>query len=320
MSIEQGRDYVCLKQLVDAPDGSVKKFVVNKSDTKSLELTAPAKKEYEASLVSRGYVLAEGKGANKKLAITVAGREYFPKLPSYPPPPVIDQRFKGFIMLNLVATGDARLTLKQVKGLLSPAFAKSLGVTKDAIAPLLDSLLQEHAVEQSATEGPSADDRVSYRLTEAGRRQVAHLPQHVDATFKLTGRTINQLLESAGTGTRGTESATKHPPTQATVEPHRPAATTGTMTDDDLIRDAKSLMGTLGRNGLLPIFELRRHVKRKFGERAAGVDEFDRRLKRLRGTRLDLISLYDPSFFTKDQLSEGVQGVGELFFYVSDLR
>jgi len=314
VSIEQDREYFYLNQLAQAPGQTLKKFAGTKANPKELGLDAPVKKSLEAGLVERGFITVAGKGAAKQFTLTPSGLQHLGTLEIYPRREPPNPKMKAFVLMVLLSAGDGQITPKQIKSQLTPAVSKSLGFSKDALTPLLQSLLSEHAITQSATDSPAKDEQFSYRLTDAGKREVVRNRQHADAVFKLTGSVINQIIEYAA-GMSGAPSAPAH-----AAQQHPGSGSVQRLTEDELIREAKGLMPALGRNGLLPIFEFRRHIRRKFGEHAVSHEEFDSRLKRMRGVRLDLVSVAEPSLVGSDELREAVQGAGELFFYVRDLR
>ncbi|HET6251565.1 MAG TPA: hypothetical protein VFE47_28025 [Tepidisphaeraceae bacterium] len=320
---DQNRDYFFLKQFLDSPGQILKRFAGTKTNPKGLDLDAAAKRAVEAQLLARNFIAVNGKGKDRHFAITDAGRAHFANLPVFPPPPPPpDPKLKVFILLNLLGAGDRPVTLKQVKAMLPPAVAKTLGASKESLSALLESLVKDGALLKSSGEGTSPDDRVVFRVTENGKQEILHHRQHGDMVFKLSGSAVNQLLELAAGKPIANATVSHCMPLPAGDQAQNlvALAAASSFSDEELIGEARALMATRGSNGLLPIYELRRHIRKKFGEHAAGLDEFDRKLKRLRGERLDLISLFDRSSFSHDQISEGVQGVGELFFYVRNLR
>jgi hypothetical protein len=195
----------------------------------------------------------------------------------------------------------------------------------------------------AAEEISERSGKASYQLTDPGKSELAGGPQDPAAVFTLSGAAINELLRHAG-ATPATAIATPAVSTDAVAaeEPvpdappaspiyesadapapaPTPAPTIAAVSDDALIDEARELLRERhGHTGLVPIFELRRRIKAKFGDLSASHAELDGRLKRLRREyRLRLVSISDRSRATPEELSESVPGEEEMFFYVGELR
>jgi hypothetical protein len=148
-----------------------------------------------------GQILTHKKGkTGGSYTATDAAVEFLKTLPLFPPLPPVDRQLKSFILMGMLAVGDRWLLRKELKGLITPTIAKTLGFSKDAVTPLMTSLLIEKSVEEQDPGKSGKDDRVSYHLTAHGTTQLAQGEQHPLAMFKLSGAALNELLRAGGAG------------------------------------------------------------------------------------------------------------------------
>ena len=270
-------------------------------------------------LVRDGTITLEQKGKSTTYLAndrTVGGLGTLPKFPPPPPPQPIDPKMKAFVLLGLLAAGNPA----GAKTVTPPA---ALGFPKGMTDRLFASLEEEGSIERANAGGLNEGD-VSYRITERGKRRLVQLPQHSKAVFKvINGEAINSLIQFAtNAAPAGDRRTTGVPDVPSTSRSNDDATkSTAALPDDTLINEAKDLLRErYGHTGLVPIFELRRSIRQKHGDRAASHEHLDPQLKRLRGGRLRLVSIGDRSKTTPDQLQDAVPGVEETFFYVRDLR
>ena len=121
-------------------------------------------------------------------------------------------------------------------------------------------------------------------------------------------RQVGELFEQ----TRATLSGSGYQPTQALAPgPPQDLSTTIVTEFEELLRESHS------HRERVPIHELRRRVKDKFGSEAARHDRFDTVLKQLRQhQRVRLVSISDLRDATQEELNDSISGLNETFFYV----
>lgn len=257
------------------------------------------------------YHLTE-RGTHELANIPEPTKALFPHLKAPTP------EMKKFVLMEMLAAGDRRLLTAEIEKILAKPAGKQLGLLKQMAAPLMVSLGREKLVQEEVAE---RSGKTSFQLTEHGKTELAKGGQHPGAMFNLSGQTINELLGYAGAVAGGNVTIPAQPLAHAdhASKPHHQPAQ---VSDDTLIDEARELLREKhGHTGLVPIFELRRRIKAKFGDLPASHAELDGRLKRLRREyRLRLVSISDRSRATAEELSESVPGEEEMFFYVGELR
>jgi DNA-binding PadR family transcriptional regulator len=411
---------VCLlKKLSEAKDQKQPEKTIKTYVQKQLGLDAASVSELVEELVRDQIVARLTKGASSSLKLTPAAVEYRTRLPVYPPPPPPpDEKLKCLVLMELAAAGEKRLVTKEIAASLTAAMQKTLGIAKAMVAPAISYLALQNWVDQQETGKSGKDEKISYRLTEQGKEELARVPeaikalfphlktptpemksfvlmemlaagdrrllkaeiekilskpagkqlgllkqmaapllvslgreklvaeeiaersgkasyqltergktelarggQHPGTIFSLSGAAINELLRHAGAAAGADVKVTAQPPAHDVPAP-KPAHQAPQLSDDTVIGEAKDLLRERhGHTGLVPIFELRRRIKAKFGDLPASHSDLDGRLKRLRREyRLRLVSISDRSRATAEELSESVPGEEEMFFYVGELR
>ena len=150
---------------------------------------------------------------------------------------------------------------------------------------------------------------MTYRLEpERGLRALAAARQHDAVNFKLRGDTLNALLRAA----RGSA------PPAAAIEsvPHR---------RELAAHEIETIIEELGSDrfagkDLIPIHAVRRTVRERFGDEAAGHPVLDPMLKRLRSEgRFRLVAITDYRDATQQELDDAIPGLNEILFYM-DIR
>jgi DNA-binding PadR family transcriptional regulator len=265
-----------------------------------------------ASLVAQSWVTEEDPGKSGKdnrvcYRLTPTGEAHARALPGYvPPPPLppLEGEAAALLLMELFIAGDSGKAVSQlVKSATKTTLPHSIRMEPAVGGPFLTAMQRHGWIE------PAGGKIV--RLSDAGKRKLAAIPQHPQLQWKLTGSAINELLRMA----RASLDSPAH---------HHPAAPpehiVSPLTDDALIEEAKTLLRERhGRTGFVPIFELRHHVEQNHGAAEASHAQLDARLRRLRAAgRLRLVSISDRSRATPEQLSASIPGEDELFFYVRD--
>src|SRR5690242_16245330 len=76
VSIDAEREYYFLEQLAQTPNQTLAAFAGSKAKPKGLDLDGPAKKNVEGRLIERDFIKVEGKGKNKTITLTGAGKQH----------------------------------------------------------------------------------------------------------------------------------------------------------------------------------------------------------------------------------------------------
>lgn len=246
-------------------------------------------------------------GKKAKPAVYVPGDKFSEikaQLPEWPPKPVpkIDPTARGHVLLMMFLLGERAGTKKDI------ALPKSAG----PIDKVLEQLAAEGVIAKLPRDLPpvGANEALNYRITDAGKRAIPSLELNPATQFKVSGQALTELMRLTGSAKSGVTAA---PVTQ-------PAASAPALTDDALMDEAKRLMREVGLHGMLPIYQIRRSIRGKFGPQAASHESLDPQIKQLRGKRLRLVSISDRSRATPDQLQDSIQGLEEIFFYVEELK
>ncbi len=152
-----------------------------------------------------------------------------------------------------------------------------------------------------------------YALTAKGQRYLTTLSFDSLGEVKIKGSALTELLQTA----RNHAAVAQEPVPSVHPQELRPAPTT-----DELEAAVMKIFGELLRErftviGMVPIHEIRREVRARFGPQAASHAVMDELLLHLRRTKkAKLVSIDDRSGATQEQLQDSVFAVGETFFYM----
>jgi hypothetical protein len=147
-----------------------------------------------------------------------------------------------------------------------------------------------------------------YGITRAGRLKLGNAEFPVDPTFKLTGRTLNALLEAAR------EVGKQFAPlsVDASGSPDRAELEKAVLAECAELRREQYAV-----SGLVPIHEVRAEIRKRFGDASARHDVFDEVVLGLwREKAFRLTPIADHARATPQQLQDSIPGVGEVLFYL----
>ncbi|QOV92020.1 hypothetical protein [Humisphaera borealis] len=281
-------------------------------------------------LVGRRLVSEEKTGRTAKYGITDAGSSYLSSLPvpaettarragrrsKSDSAPIIENPNlvpfqRAFLLLQLLSAPDRTLTEGQANKL--PLVAKEDLELTGPLASQLRRKLTAHGYLQERKEGRS----LFVTITERGLAYLATLEHHPAGKFTMTGEALNSLLAARG---------------------KRPAEQQGDTSGDDrhARRDGGSgVPSNLGaaafevfrelarerfsRDGMVPIFEVRREMAGRYGPAAARHDTLDGPLLELwRNGKIRLVSISDTRGASASELEESITDAYETLFYMED--
>jgi DNA-binding MarR family transcriptional regulator len=254
---------------------------------------------------------------------------------------------KAFLLLQLLGAENRKLSRGAANKALKGPLSKGLALDPTAANKIRDSLATDGYIDKSRNRGTD-----HYQLTDRGLALLLALEQY-PSELLVSGRMVNELVtavrEQLATWqrpqaltdvlraladtelrfgslqrqvgelfeqTRATLSGSGHRPAQAVPPvPPQDLATAIVAEFEELLRESHS------HRGRVPIHELRRRVRDKFGSEAAQHDRFDAILKQLRQRRcVRLVSISDLRDATQEELNESIPGMNETFFYVEPMH
>ncbi|MFO0824027.1 MAG: hypothetical protein U0792_13095 [Gemmataceae bacterium] len=151
----------------------------------------------------------------------------------------------------------------------------------------------------------------SYNITPAGKRYLATLSFDTFGEFKIKGHALTQLLAVAREMPRAEIQ-------RQTAEP-LPRPTLDVAALESAVMDTfhELLRGPFATLRMVPIYEVRGEIAKRFGANGLSHAAFNDALLDLRRTdRVRLVSIDDRSRATPEQLRNSVFAVGETFFYM----
>ena len=327
LSIEKER--LLLGKLSAAPDRklSVAKLAPKKL-TRAYQAAGIADQEAAAAavddLAARGLATRETKGRSEWVTMTEAGAA---RLASMPPPPVPPAKASGkprppepppdepenanlaphqraFLLMQLLSADGRTLTEGKANGALRTRVARQ----DLELTPSMAAQLRRKMAGQGYLRAEKQGRSLHLTLTDAGLAYLATLRHHPAAAFPVTGTAINDLVDAARVAPvpQAASGETAAPPPADLRE-------AAYATFRELVRERFS------RNGLVPIFSLRREMARKFGPAAARHDALDVPILQLRRDRkIRLISISDTRSASADELEDSITNEYETLFYVED--
>jgi predicted transcriptional regulator len=311
-----------LQRLADAPARRLTRGEVNKKCS-----VQPAKRiglgdksaldGLVAYLANAGFIRAGKQGRSVVIELTEMGQAHLQTLEPVPArvtgrgefkPPSSDAVASGrrsFLLLQMFLAPQQRLAQNEANRKLGTLGTKYL----DLNAATAQALRQQLAAEGLLTITKTGRQEVC-SLTTAGVLALGALPIYEAGEFRLTGKQLNGLLEAA----RDAALQFQNPAPVASPPPAESGPTTlGQMIFDQLeeLRRDK-----YHRTGLVPLFEVRRRVRERFGEESARHSVFDEAMQELRRRgRVRLLPISDAGMASSEELQDSIPGVGETLFY-----
>lgn len=232
---------------------------------------------------------------------------------------------KAFVLLQLFCAKDESRSLSRSelhkklasklaeRALLFSRMSGDTPILSDR--PTMDLVIQQlvfskHVKEQKQGQG------ARYTLSETGQGWLVATDQHPTLEVRLKGKQLNALREAIRDADPVTppepheQPAMSAPPEMAS--PHAELTVEAVEAAFEELRRER-----FARNGIVPVFELRRFVSARHGTSAASHAILDPLLKQMRREkRFRLIAIGDLSEATTDQLDDSVPGEHETFFYL----
>ena len=282
-------------------------------------------------LVNRGLVARAKEARSVWATLTDAGSAHLASLPPPPePPPKPAKRparppppdepenpnlvpfQQAFLLLQLLSAHGRTMTEGKANAALRTAVAREDLELGQRLAQQLRRKLAEQGRVRAVKEGRS----LHLTLTDDGLTYLASLRHHPAGTFTVTGTALNDLLDAArgGQGTvRPTGTAAAESGGGQTATPPADLGGAAYAAFRELARERYS------RNGLVPIFAIRRELARRYGPGAARHDVLDAPILRLwRQGKVRLVSISDTRGASADELEDAITDAYETLFYMED--
>lgn len=270
-------------------------------------------------LVAAGLVTSKKDGRAVRYSVTPAGESHLASLPvptartrtprnrdpavepaPLPGNPNLLPYQQAFLLMQLLCADDRTMTEGQANKL--PLVAKQ---DLELSGPLASQLRRKLAADGYLTQRKEGRSLL-VTLTDKGVGYLTTLEHHPAARFTVTGGAINALLAARGDGAGYRVS-------DVASESEVPA---------DLASVAYRVFQQLARerftrNGLVPIFEIRREIARQYGPDAARHDTLDHSILSLwRDGRVRLVSISDTRGASAAELEDSITDAYETLFYM----
>src|SRR3984957_12001835 len=234
---------------------------------------------------------------------------------------------KAFGLMQLFCAKDKKgqqsMTRSELRRKLGSETAKKgLLFARMSSDPIVnpDHLMMDWIVQQLVQQGDIDGKRSRYTLNERGKELLAATDQYDSESikFQLTGKQLNALREAIR------DASAVAPPKQEPREQPAPIMTSVSPQSQPSLTEAAVLEAfetlrreRFARNGIVPVFELRRLLIARHGTEAVSHATLDPLLKQMRREkRLRMIAIGDLSEATTDQLDDSLPGENETFFYI----
>jgi predicted transcriptional regulator len=292
---------------------------------RELELTADVANKVRRELAERGDLEMSKKGRRVSYALSATGRVYLAGLerPAVRGrtnqasaineaviSPEVREAQKAYLLLQLLDADGQPLSRGEANR-IPDELRNSLGL-KPAVANYRRAKLAEQGYVRITSSGRTEH----YSLTRDGLDYLAAGAGHLDhAKFTLKGKTLRTLVAAA----RDSSFKGDRPP--GSVSRERPAPSPSELAEAVLAEFQELRRERHGRDGLVPIHEVRQRMAQHFGSVAARHDVLDDVVLGLwRKKRLSLVAISDLGDATEQQLNESIQGVHGTLFYLEAPR
>jgi hypothetical protein len=323
-----GRERLLLGKLADAKDQTLtpSRLVPAKPTKAHAEVGLGTKAAILAAvtdLVTAGFVSETNPGKRTaKYALTGEGAAHLASLEEPGNPNLLSFQ-RAFLLMQLLSAKGRTLTEGQANRLPKVA-QEDLELTKPLANQLRRKLAGEGYV-RSSKEGRS----LHLAITDAGVAHLVSLRHHTEASFTVSGAGLNALVDATRSAATAATTTTVRPSGDATAGTtvHHGGDRAGPATAQpppDLAAAAYSAFRELARerfsrNGLVPIFEVRRELAKKYGPAAARHDALDVPILQLRkDKKIRLISISDTRSASAGELEESITNGYETLFYMED--
>ncbi len=304
-----------LQQFAAAPGQNLTAGDVNKkiprAVQKALGLTPDVANEVRKTLVEQQHLSAHKDGRKVFYKVTDQGRAYLQTLTPYevpdakprgaiipPSSDTVRREREAFLLLSLLKAPHQRQTKGDANKSLG---SKALAMNRATAAHVRQELADKGMI--NIEKGPRT---AHYTLTPAGRLQLGGLEFYGNSLFSLRGRVLNELLEAARDAAKQFEAPERKPAVPVSTAEIAHAV----MEEFNALRREK-----YHSSGMVPIHEVRQHIRSLFGDAAGRHDIFDEVIRQLRQEgRLRLSSISDHSRATPEELQDSIPGVGETLF------
>ncbi len=280
------------------------------------------------TLLREQYVSRTGRGTYK---LETKGVDHLVNLESAlsGPPPEINEEMlhyqKAFVLMQLFGAKDGsqsrtrsdlyqKLESKEVakQALLFARLSSDPLVNPDR--PTIDWVVRQ-LVQSKDIDEPNKN---RFRLTDRGKESLMATDQHPSLDFRIKGKQLNALREAIREVI-----AVAHPkPEQRDEQTGIPSVAIPVVQPSLTAEAVLAVFGELrserfARNGIVPVYELRRLLIARYGAETGSHAFLDPLLKKLRREKqLRLIAIGNLNDATPDQLNDSVPGENETFFYL----
>jgi predicted transcriptional regulator len=321
--LSQWQQAFLLGQVADAgedgkPLGELNKGIRAEAK-RQLRIDATSANKVRAELVARGYLAIRKKGRQVRYVLTEAGREYLvgldkpllneePRLPSVNEANITDEvreAQRAYLLLQLL-DAEGRSLPKGEANKIPEALRTGLGLT-----PAAANYRRARLAEQGYLQIRKVNRSEEYELTTHGLDFLATCDSHLaHATFPIRGATLNTLLSAARDSSFGRDRRAL-PPDKLAVPQVQELADAVLAQFQELRREQH------GRDGLVPIHEVRQKIAQRFGEGAARHDVLDEIILDLwRQGKLRLTAISDLREANEQELNDSIPGEGQTYFYL----
>jgi hypothetical protein len=295
---------------------------------KQLGADSTAIEQAVETLLRDQYVSRTARGTYK---LEEKGADYLSQLDPDPVPlaPEINEATlpyqKAFVLMQLFCAEDYSMPQGQLRQKLSSAAARnallfarmSSDPPVNPDRPTMDWVVHQ-LVQSEDVKLQKSGQGARCTLTARGQESLVATDQHPSLEFRLKGKQLNALREpirlAGPTATPMPERLDQPAPSAAVVSPvTQPSLTTAAVLEafEELRRER------FARNGIVPVFELRRLLIARHGAEAGSHAALDPLLKQMRREKqLRMVAIGNLSQATTDQLDDSVPGENETFFYI----
>jgi predicted transcriptional regulator len=238
-------------------------------------------------------------------------------VPDVPENPNLLPHQQAFVLAQLLSADGRTMTEGQANKL--PKVAKEDLELNGPLASQIRRKLTDRGYVRTVKEGRS----LHVTLTDAGLAHLVSLPHHPAGVFAVTGAALNDLVAAARAAPAAGRAAAATGPASGD-EGDGDTAVPTSAPPADLGAAAYAAFRELARerfsrNGLVPIFEIRRELARKHGPAAARHDALDGPILALwRDGKVRLVSISDTRGATAAELDESITDAYETLFYMED--
>jgi len=237
-------------------------------------------------------------------AVTPRSRRPAVDKPALPENPNLVPYQNAFLLTQLLCADQRTMTEGQANKL--PLVAKE---DLELTGPLASQLRRKLAAAGYLTERKEGRS-LFVTLTDQGLAHLATLEHHPAARFTITGAAVNALLNA-----RGKPGA--QIPSTGTAERDAASAMPADLASVAFAVFQRLLRERFQRDGLVPIFEIRREIARKHGPQAGSHDVLDNPILTLwRNGQVRLVSISDTRGARSDELEDSITDAYETLFYM----